>query len=156
METNYKQQELVEFSINFRQLFNNWKCQKKGRNQQTFADMIGTSRQTISAWLNGDYVPTRNIYIINICRVLDITPSDLFPTIDESLKKVTKLEEALNVLGEIRRRIWACQDQLRKNDKMLQDAENKIIALMDCPEYIEFIKKRGKQLEREEEDGIKH
>ena len=45
--------------------------------QQQLADLIGVSRQTISAIEKGDYNPTINLCIA-ICRVLDKTLDELF------------------------------------------------------------------------------
>ena len=45
--------------------------------QQQLADLIGVSRQTISAIEKGDYNPTINL-CIRICRVLGRTLDELF------------------------------------------------------------------------------
>ena len=45
--------------------------------QQQLADLIGVSRQTISAIEKGDYNPTINLCIA-ICRALDKTLDELF------------------------------------------------------------------------------
>ena len=45
--------------------------------QQQLADLIGVSRQTISAIEKGDYNPTINLCIA-ICKVLDKTLDELF------------------------------------------------------------------------------
>ena len=49
----------------------------KDLSQQQLADLIGVSRQTISAIEKGDYNPTINLCIA-ICRVLDKTLDELF------------------------------------------------------------------------------
>lgn len=45
--------------------------------QQQLAEMVGVSRQTISAIENGDYNPTINL-CISICKVLGKTLDELF------------------------------------------------------------------------------
>lgn len=45
--------------------------------QQELADLVGVSRQTISAIEKGDYNPTINLCIA-ICKVLGKTLNDLF------------------------------------------------------------------------------
>lgn len=45
--------------------------------QQELADLVGVSRQTISAIEKGDYNPTINL-CISICQVLGKTLNDLF------------------------------------------------------------------------------
>lgn len=45
--------------------------------QQQLADLIGVSRQTISAIEKGDYNPTINL-CISICKVLNKTLDELF------------------------------------------------------------------------------
>ena len=45
--------------------------------QQDLADLVGVSRQTISAIEKGDYNPTINLCIA-ICKVLGKTLNDLF------------------------------------------------------------------------------
>lgn len=45
--------------------------------QQELAELVGVSRQTISAIEKGDYNPTINLCIA-ICRVFDKTLDDLF------------------------------------------------------------------------------
>lgn len=47
--------------------------------QQTLADMVGVSRQTINAIEKGDYNPTINLCIA-ICRALGKTLDELFWT----------------------------------------------------------------------------
>jgi putative transcriptional regulator len=47
--------------------------------QQALADLVGISRQTISAIEKGDYNPTINL-CIRICRTLDKTLDELFWT----------------------------------------------------------------------------
>ena len=49
----------------------------KGLSQQTLADALGVSRQTINAIEKGDYNPTIRL-CIGICRVLGLTLNDLF------------------------------------------------------------------------------
>ena len=49
----------------------------KGLSQQTLADALGVSRQTINAIEKGDYNPTIRL-CIGICRVLRLTLNDLF------------------------------------------------------------------------------
>jgi putative transcriptional regulator len=49
----------------------------KDLSQQQLADLIGVSRQTISAIEKGDYNPTINL-CISICRQLDKTLDELF------------------------------------------------------------------------------
>ena len=49
----------------------------KDYSQQQLADLIGVSRQTISAIEKGDYNPTINLCIA-ICRQLDKTLDELF------------------------------------------------------------------------------
>ena len=49
----------------------------KDLSQQQLADLIGVSRQTISAIEKGDYNPTINL-CISICRVLGKTLDELF------------------------------------------------------------------------------
>ena len=49
----------------------------KGLSQQTLADALGVSRQTINAIEKGDYNPTIKL-CIGICRVLGLTLNDLF------------------------------------------------------------------------------
>ncbi len=49
----------------------------KDLSQQQLADLIGVSRQTISAIEKGDYNPTINLCIA-ICKVLDKTLDELF------------------------------------------------------------------------------
>lgn len=49
----------------------------KDLSQQQLADLIGVSRQTISAIEKGDYNPTINLCIA-ICRQLDKTLDELF------------------------------------------------------------------------------
>ena len=49
----------------------------KDLSQQQLADLIGVSRQTISAIEKGDYNPTINLCIA-ICRILDKTLDELF------------------------------------------------------------------------------
>ena len=49
----------------------------KDLSQQQLADLIGVSRQTISAIEKGDYNPTINLCIA-ICRVLGKTLDELF------------------------------------------------------------------------------
>ncbi len=49
----------------------------KDLSQQQLADLIGVSRQTISAIEKGDYNPTINLCIA-ICRALDKTLDELF------------------------------------------------------------------------------
>ena len=49
----------------------------KDRSQQQLADLIGVSRQTISAIEKGDYNPTINLCIA-ICKALDKTLDELF------------------------------------------------------------------------------
>ena len=48
-----------------------------GLSQQTLADRVGVSRQTINAIEKGDYNPTIKL-CIGICRVLGLTLNDLF------------------------------------------------------------------------------
>lgn len=45
--------------------------------QQQLAEMVGVSRQTISAIEKGDYNPTINL-CISICKVLEKTLDELF------------------------------------------------------------------------------
>ncbi len=49
----------------------------KDLSQQQLADLIGVSRQTISALEKGDYNPTINL-CISICKALDKTLDELF------------------------------------------------------------------------------
>ena len=49
----------------------------KDLSQQQLADLVGVSRQTISAREKGDYNPTINL-CISICRILDKTLDELF------------------------------------------------------------------------------
>ncbi|MBQ8941576.1 MAG: helix-turn-helix transcriptional regulator [Firmicutes bacterium] len=49
----------------------------KDLSQQQLADLVGVSRQTISAIEKGDYNPTINLCIA-ICRALDKTLDDIF------------------------------------------------------------------------------
>ena len=49
----------------------------KDLSQQQLADLIGVSRQTISAIEKGDYNPTINLCIV-ICHALDKTLDELF------------------------------------------------------------------------------
>ena len=49
----------------------------KDLSQQQLADLIGVSRQTISAIEKGDYNPTINLCIA-ICQALDKTLDELF------------------------------------------------------------------------------
>ncbi len=55
------------------------KAARAGRDlsQQDLADLVGVSRQTISAIEKGDYNPTINLCIA-ICKVLDRTLDELF------------------------------------------------------------------------------
>ena len=55
------------------------KAARAGRDlsQQDLADLVGVSRQTISAIEKGDYNPTINLCIA-ICKVLDKTLDELF------------------------------------------------------------------------------
>ena len=55
------------------------KAARAGRDlsQQDLADLVGVSRQTISAIEKGDYNPTINLCIA-ICRALDKTLDELF------------------------------------------------------------------------------
>ncbi len=54
---------------------------RKDLSQQALADLVGVSRQTISAIEKGDYNPTINLCIA-ICKALDKTLDDLFWEID--------------------------------------------------------------------------
>ncbi len=49
----------------------------KDLSQQQLAELVGVSRQTISAIEKGDYNPTINLCIA-ICKVLDRTLDELF------------------------------------------------------------------------------
>lgn len=49
----------------------------KDLSQQQLADLVGVSRQTISAIEKGDYNPTINLCIA-ICKALDRTLDELF------------------------------------------------------------------------------
>lgn len=49
----------------------------KDLSQQQLAELVGVSRQTISAIEKGDYNPTINLCIA-ICKVLDKTLDELF------------------------------------------------------------------------------
>ena len=49
----------------------------KDLSQQTLADLVGVSRQTINAIETGDYNPTIKL-CISICKVLDKTLDELF------------------------------------------------------------------------------
>lgn len=49
----------------------------KDLSQQTLADLVGVSRQTINAIEKGDYNPTIKLCIA-ICKVLDKTLDELF------------------------------------------------------------------------------
>lgn len=49
----------------------------KDLSQQQLAELVGVSRQTISAIEKGDYNPTINL-CVKICRVLGKTLDDLF------------------------------------------------------------------------------
>lgn len=49
----------------------------KDLSQQQLADLVGVSRQTISAIEKGDYNPTINLCIA-ICKVVDRTLNELF------------------------------------------------------------------------------
>lgn len=49
----------------------------KDLSQQQLADLVGVSRQTISAIEKGDYNPTINLCIA-ICKVVDRTLDELF------------------------------------------------------------------------------
>lgn len=49
----------------------------KDLSQQALADVVGVSRQTISAIEKGDYNPTINLCVA-ICKALDKTLDDLF------------------------------------------------------------------------------
>lgn len=49
----------------------------KDLSQQTLADLVGVSRQTINAIEKGDYNPTIKL-CISICKVLDKTLDELF------------------------------------------------------------------------------
>lgn len=55
----------------------------KGLSQQALADLIGVSRQTVSAVEQGDYNPTIKLCVA-ICRALDKTLDDLFWEEDEA------------------------------------------------------------------------
>ncbi len=48
-----------------------------GLSQQELADKLHVSRQTINAIEKGDYNPTIRL-CIGICKVLGLTPNDLF------------------------------------------------------------------------------
>lgn len=48
-----------------------------GLSQQSLADAVGVSRQTINAIEKGDYNPTIKL-CISICKVLGLTLNDLF------------------------------------------------------------------------------
>lgn len=50
---------------------------EKDLSQQQLADIVGVSRQTISAIEKGNYNPTVNLCIV-ICQALDKTLNDLF------------------------------------------------------------------------------
>ncbi|MFR0540766.1 helix-turn-helix transcriptional regulator [Lactobacillus delbrueckii] len=50
---------------------------EKDLSQQQLADLIGVSRQTVSAIEKGNYNPTVNLCIA-ICQALDKTLNDLF------------------------------------------------------------------------------
>ena len=54
-----------------------------GLSQQELAEKLGVSRQTINAIEKGDYNPTIKL-CIGICRVLGLTPNDLFWNEEES------------------------------------------------------------------------
>ena len=54
----------------------------KDLSQQQLADLIGVSRQTISAIEKGDYNPTINLCIA-ICRALDCKVEDIIEFVDE-------------------------------------------------------------------------
>ncbi|MGT2949060.1 helix-turn-helix transcriptional regulator [Streptococcus devriesei] len=49
----------------------------KDLSQQALADLVGVSRQTVSAIEKGDYNPTINL-CIKICKVLEKTLDELF------------------------------------------------------------------------------
>ena len=49
----------------------------KDYSQQELADLVGVSRQTISAIENGEYNPTIRL-CLSICRALDKTLDELF------------------------------------------------------------------------------
>ena len=49
----------------------------KDLSQQALADLVGVSRQTITAVEKGDYNPTINL-CIKICKVLDKSLDELF------------------------------------------------------------------------------
>ena len=49
----------------------------KGLSQQSLADLVGVSRQTVNAMEQGDYNPTIRLCVA-ICRALDRTLDDLF------------------------------------------------------------------------------
>ena len=53
----------------------------KDLSQQQLADLIGVSRQTISAIEKGDYNPTINLCIA-ICKALDKTLDELFREVE--------------------------------------------------------------------------
>ena len=50
---------------------------RKDLSQQALADIVGVSRQTISAIEKGDYNPTIKL-CISICKELDVMLNDLF------------------------------------------------------------------------------
>ena len=49
----------------------------KGLSQQSLADLVGVSRQTVNAMEQGDYNPTIRLCVA-ICRALDRTLDELF------------------------------------------------------------------------------
>jgi putative transcriptional regulator len=50
---------------------------RQGLSQQTLADQLGVSRQTVNAIESGDYNPTIRL-CVGICRILGVTLNDLF------------------------------------------------------------------------------
>ena len=74
--------------------------EERNISQNKFAKMIGASKNTtIGSWLNG-YVEPSLYYVLEICKVLQITPNDLLGYSEYSLSDYSTDE----LLLELKRR----------------------------------------------------
>lgn len=63
--------------------------------QQDIADLLGINRVSYISLENG-YNAIKLVYMFNLCRIFECTPSDLFPPIPKlKIKKVLKKREVV-------------------------------------------------------------
>lgn len=90
---------------------------KRNMSQYQFADFIGVSQATISAWERGVSIPTQGTKLSKLCKALKITPNQLFPNKEwgsdqMSISETANTKPDANGLKDLRERAGLTQRQV--------------------------------------------